>query len=828
MLLPKIVRVAVEQTAFHFDKLYEYTFPEPLGEPVRGCRVMVPFGGGNKRRQGIIVDVAETPEIARLKPVFSVLDDAPLLNDEMLDLALWIRDRTFCTCFDAAKSMIPVGMLLNVRQLYTAAPISDEQRDTLVGDELAAWRIAEKSYRPAVPQDSGVLRDVLYKKLGLTPGNDLAERLVYQGILVRSDGAFRRMGDATIRMVRLSPETAAELLDGVPSGKYTPKQTEVVRFLLEVGGASVKEMCYFCSVTSAVITTLEKKGVVECYETEVLRTPRAAMAMPEIRSVTLSPEQQAAFDELLGLYQSGSPAASLLYGVTGSGKTQVYMNLIDRVISDGRQALVMVPEIALTPQLLSLFTARYGRRVAMLHSGLAIGERNDEWKRISRGDAPIVIGTRSAIFAPFSSLGLIVMDEEQEHTYKSESTPRYHTRDVARWRCNRNNALLVFSSATPSVETFHAAMSGRYSLQKLPSRFGQAALPQVDIVDMCRQPDGGSDIISPALRDEIEYTLEHGHQAILLLNRRGFNTFVSCRSCGHVITCPQCSISLTYHRANDRVMCHYCGYSQPPFTKCPGCESDKVRYSGLGTQRAETELERMFPSARVLRMDADTTMSRTAYEKRFGEFAAGEYDIMIGTQMVAKGLDFPHVRLVGVLSADQSLYGDDYRCFETTFALLTQVVGRAGRRDTGGKAVIQTSTPDNYVIELAAVQDYEQFYETEIESRRMLKYPPYTDLCMFAFVGTDEQQVQRAAHDFLKKLHDAATGEYRDTPMIALDPSPATIGRIAGKYRYKLLVKTRFNARMREMTGELIKAFSRLPEHKNVTVFVDVNPVNLM
>ena len=420
------------------------------------------------------------------------------------------------------------------------------------------------------------------------------------------------------------------------------------------------------------------------------------------------------------------------------------------------------------------------------------------------------------------------MDEEQEHTYKSESAPRYHARDIARFRCARNNALLLLTSATPSIETYHAARNGRYGFQKLTNRYGEAQLPDVEIVDMRQQPDMTGSILSDRLRQEIEDTLGQGRQVILLLNRRGYNTFVSCRSCGHVITCPSCSISLTYHRANGRLMCHYCGHSQEPLGVCPECGSQKIRYSGLGTQRAEEELEQVFPSASILRMDTDATMSRLSYEKKFSQFAKGEYNLMVGTQMVAKGLDFPNVGLVGVISADQSLYGGDYRSFETTFSLLTQVVGRAGRRDVSGKAIIQTFTPENYVIELASKQDYENFYETEIAARRMMRYPPYTDLCMFGFSGLDEAGVRQAAFRFMSRLKDAVTNEYKELPVIVLDPTPAAVSRVAGKYRYKLIMKTRNNAVMRKMTAQLITEFSRMSENRAITIFVDVNPAGIM
>ena len=816
MLLPKVAKIAVEQASFHFDKLYDYTVPDNLGAVARGSRVMVPFGGGNRKRQGIVVAYDVAADVSKLKPVVSVLDPAPLLNDEMMDLALWLKERTMCTVFDAVRAMLPTGLYMRIRPLYGAVVPPPADPAGLTPEE-------RRVYEYLAGRGKDVDRDRLLRDMGLIGDSDLPDRLTKKGFVRRTDSASRLVGDATVRMVRLTVGEE-ELAEAMALKSCTEKQKSVLRLLKDVGCASVKELCYFCSVTPVVVTALEKKKLVETYESEVLRSPHSGEGdRPEVVSAPLNADQQRAYDSLLDKVRASQPAGALLYGVTGSGKTQVYMNLIDQVIAGGKQVLVMVPEISLTPQTMDLFLRKYGSRVAVLHSALAIGERADEWKRIQRGEASIVVGTRSAVFAPCSRLGLIVMDEEQEHTYKSESSPRYHARDVARYRCARHGALLLLTSATPSVESYHAAMCGRYSLHEIPSRYGEAQLPEVEVVDMREQPmETGA--ISPRLQEEMRHCLAENLQVILLLNRRGYNTFVSCRSCGNVITCPSCSISMTYHRANGQLMCHYCGHMQPPATRCPACGSDKIRYSGLGTQRVEQEIEQMFPGEPVLRMDTDTTMSRFAYEEKFKRFAAGQYSIMIGTQMVAKGLDFPRVGLVGVLSADQSLYGDDFRCFETTFSLLTQVIGRAGRRDRVGKAVVQTYTPENYVIGLAARQDYPAFYRLEIQARRTMRYPPFTDLFLFGFTGLQEQAVKEGARRFLQMLHTAATREYAGVPLIALDPTPAAVARAAGKYRYKLLVKAVNNARMREMAAALVTAFSRRPENKAVAVFVDINP----
>lgn len=820
MYLPRVVKVAVEQASFHFDKLYSYVVPDNLEPLYKGCRVMVPFGGGNRKCQAVVVETDATAEVAKLKPVYAVLDKTPLLDDEQIDLALWLKERTFCTVFDAVRTMLPTGFSMRLMPIYQVAVDMSALPDGTLSVEEKRLLTALAEY------PDGLERGKLLALLGLEADSALPRRLTDRGFLIRTDAAAQNGSDASVRMARLTvpPEDAEE---AIRLYACTAKQSAVVRLLAEVGDASVKETCYFAGVTPAVLTALVKKGLLEFYDREVLRRPyEADDALPPLRPALLSDEQQQVYEGLVREYEKPGPAAALLFGVTGSGKTQVYMNLIDRVLADGKQVLVLVPEISLTPQLLELFVHRYGARVAMLHSGLSIGERMDEWKRIRRGETPIVIGTRSAVFAPFERLGLIVMDEEQEHTYKSESNPRYHARDVAKYRCAHHNALLLLCSATPSIETFHAAQEGRYSLFRLASRFGDAALPQVEVADLRGEAMDGA--IGEQLREGIAQCLENGQQAILLLNRRGYHTHVSCRACGYVVTCPFCSVSMTYHRANDQLICHYCGHMQPRVLKCPTCGSDKIRYAGLGTQRVEDEVQTLFPDARVLRMDADTTMSRFAYEQRFGEFAAGKYDIMIGTQMVAKGLDFPRVGLVGVLSADQSLYGGDYRSFETTFSLLTQVIGRAGRRDVTGRAIVQTYTPECYVIDLASRQDYEEFYRVEIESRRMMKYPPYTSLCLFVFSGVQEAAVKAALAAFLKTLHTAATGRYAGIPMIVLDPAPAFVAKASGRYRYKLLMKVNNTKALRAMLAALITQFAGRPENKNITLSVDIDPVSMV
>lgn len=814
-----VAKIAVENSVYHFDKAFDYRVPDDLiPSAKKGCRVLVPFGSANGKRQGIILGVEEQPgpDTEKLKSIFSVVDRAPLLSEEAVGLVFWISEHTFCTLFEAAKLFFPAGIQLKIRVEYSLAKLLGEIDTETLNDEERQVVIYLSHAKEFVP------REKLLKDLGLTADSEVLENLLKSGVLVKNSGTVRQVTDATQKMVRITDSSAEP--------KLTPKQKSVLHVLRDAGSASLKEICYFAGVTPAVVNALVKKSLAQYYDVEVYRNPYGSAPAPEpAKEFELSEEQQTAFRRMYAQYRSGTGGVSLLFGVTGSGKTSVFMRLIDRVRDDGRGVIVMVPEISLTPQTISIFRARYGTGVAVFHSGLTLAERLDEWKRVRNGDASIVVGTRSAVFAPFRDIGLIIMDEEQEGTYKSESSPRYHARDVAKYRCAYHKALLVLSSATPSVESYYYALNGRYSLSVLKTRYGQAQLPQVDVIDMnCELEKGNRSIFSSQLAENLQKNLEEKKQSILLLNRRGFNTFVSCRACGHVLTCPNCSITLTYHSANKRLMCHYCGFSIPFTKECPSCHEEQVHYSGFGTQRAQQELSELFPQARILRLDADSTMTRFAYDKKLKQFSEGEYDIIIGTQMVAKGLDFENVTLVGVLSADQSLYSDDFRSYERAFDLLTQVVGRSGRGRFSGRAVIQTFTPENKIIKLAAEQNYPEFYKGEIALRRAMLYPPFSDLCIIGFVGTDEKKVRAASVDFMQKLRETAQKEYSDQPMRVLNPSPALIGRVSNKYRYKLLIKCRSSKKFREMISRLLIWFPSKKEHTGVTAFSDMNPDSIL
>lgn len=735
-----IAVVAVEKTFFNYDSDYDYYVPTDLVDIIQvGSMVKVPFGNGNRMREGIVVKLY-TAINSDLKEIISVNCDKPALTQELVSLALWLKERCFCTTYDCLRQMLPRGY--------------------------------------------GKIRDASDKMVNLIIGRE----------------------------------------DDLP--KLTPKQQSVVNLLFDIGTASVNEVCDFCSVGISVLKNLEKYGVISFYNKEKYRNPYNDVNPDfSVREIELTPQQYTAYNTFVSLMRNGG-GTGLLFGVTGSGKTQVYLKLIDDAIKLGKDVIVLVPEIGLTPQVLSIFHKRYGDMIAVFHSGLSLGERNDEYKRADRGEAKIVIGTRSAVFAPLHNLGLIIMDEEQEYTYKSERTPRYHAKDVANFRCKFNNALFLMTSATPSLESYSNAVKGKYTLCEMSERYGGASLPDVVTVDMKDEMKNGNHTpISAKLRELIQQTLDNKKQAILLINRRGYNTFIACNDCGHVINCPNCSISLTYHSYNNRLTCHYCGYTKQLDNTCPECQGGNVRYSGYGTQRIEDELEALFPNARILRMDADTTSAKFSHDKMFAAFANYEYDILIGTQMVAKGLDFQGVTLVGIVNADNSLYDENYNSAERSFDLITQMIGRSGRRDVQGTAVIQTLNPYNECLEFASSQDYKGFYANEIMLRKALIYPPYCDIISVSFIGENENTVAMCSKTFLDILKELNAQEGHK--IIVLGPSPAKIVKLNCQYRYRLSVKCKNSKNIRMMFNEILKRISKMKEYKEVSVTADLNPYDL-
>lgn len=811
-----ICRVAIEKAKFGFDKLFDYVANFD-GDPqnLLGRRVFVPFGNSKRLRQGIVFEVSQYSLLGQkpLRKIHSILDKEPLFSVEMLNLARFIKSQYYCTFFEAAKAMLPAGFYYKFIESYSVCPSFDKygNLDSIQKKVLDYLRKAGGS----------VSRRELLSALGLEDNTTITEGLLAIGAIEVNETPVRRVGDITEKMVTL--------YDGVYEGELTKKQREVYEFVSLAGCVSLKEIVYFTGYTKVVVDALVKKGLVRYYNQEVIRQSDKTSHGNMDQEICLTDEQNAAYLGLCKKYEAARPCVSLLYGVTGSGKTSVFMKLIDKVFGDGNGIIVMVPEIALTPQIITLFKDRYGGSVAVFHSALSLGERVNEWKRVKSGQAKIAVGTRSAVFAPVKNLGLIIMDEEQEYTYKSESTPRYHAREVAKFRCKENSCMLLLSSATPSLESYYRAQKGIYSLFTLSRRYGTAKLPEVLITDMnVEQEQGNKTFISSVLLQGLQKNLSEGKQSILLLNRRGYNTFVACRHCKEVVSCPNCSISLTYHSANSRLMCHYCGYSIDLTDECPNCHEHGLRFSGTGTQKAEGTLASVLPGARILRIDADATLRKNSHEVLLGAFKDGKYDILVGTQMVAKGLDFPNVTLVGVLSADQLLYGDDYRSFERSFSLLTQVVGRAGRGQIPGRAIIQTFTPESYVINLSASQDYAAFYKTEIAMRRGLLYPPFSDICMIGFVGSDELKTANAAKECTKLLCQSAAQRYPDLPLRVLGPTSASVKKVSNKYRYKTVLKYKNSKNFRAMISQLLADFGKISRFSSVTVYVDVDPETII
>lgn len=819
-----LAQVAVEKTVYHFDRLFTYSVPPDLGENARpGMRVLVPFGQGDRERVGVIF-APGGEEAPGLKAVSRVLDREPVLSEEMLELALWLKDRTFCTLFEAVRLMIPAGLQMRLRNSFVLAPdFKDFDREDWPD---SSWQILLTLRRAG--------RAVPFEKLsavhGITEDCPDFQLLLERGAVCKVNLAASRMKDAVAKMVRVNPDF---------TGKLTPRQRDVYATLTDVGEASEKELCYFTGASPAVVRALADKGAAEIFEYEVYRRPSFMGQDAPEPEPQLSESQRHALKGLVAAYEEARQGESqkqtaprncaLLYGVTGSGKTSVYLQLIRHVREQGRGAIVLVPEISLTAQAVRKFHQAFGDGVAVLHSGLSLGERMDEWKRIRRGEARVVVGTRSAVFAPVVDLGLVVVDEEQEPAYKSEAAPRYDAREVARYRCMKNHGLCLLASATPSVEACFMARQKKYAFFQLEGRFGPAQIPEVRLVDMNEETLPGAEAaIGPTLAQALQENYQAGRQSIVLLNRRGYHTFVSCPSCREVIKCPHCSISMTFHSANHRLMCHYCGYSVPMPEKCPTCGGENLHYRGLGTQRAEEQLQGLLPEARILRLDTDAVAARYSLERRLDEFARGEYHVMVGTQMVAKGLDFENVTLVGVLSADQSLYSDDFRSNERTFDLLTQVVGRAGRGRYPGRAIIQTYMPENPVLHLAKEQDYFGFLRREILYRKALLYPPFVDLLVIGFVGEQEQAVKAAANHFLSMFTGLAAAEYPALPLRVLRPSPAAVAKVGGKFRYKLIIKCRSTPPLRQLVSRTLTDFASVRDFRSVTAYPDPGPDRIL
>lgn len=806
-----IAEIAVSGTAYSFDMLFSYRIPQEMALK-RGCRVLVPFGRGNRRRVGVVMRFTEGDDYS-LKPIAAQIDAEPVLNEEMLRLAVLLHDRTFCTWYDGIKAMLPPAMSVRADENFRLVKGFNEY-DRLSGEAAELLSVLDSL------EDKAVVTELL-KNYITENGRLCIDELLAVGALTSENTFKQTVGDSTVRMIRLS----YDFLCDPNAFRLTPKQERAADFLREWGTASLKEAAYMCGFTESVFKRLIANGAAEEYEMEQLRSvDDGAEERINPDSTVLSEEQQAVHDEIFSGISEKKAGVFLLHGVTGSGKTSVFEKLIHNTVRLGRSAMLLIPEIGLTPQVLKRFRALFGERVAVIHSGLSLGQRLDEYKRIKRGDADIIIGTRSAVFAPVDNIGLIIIDEEGERSYKSDSSPRYHAHDIAKQRCAYHGATLLLASATPSVESYYLAERGSYKLLEMKNRYNSSALPEVSIVDMnVERVSGNPTEFSQRLIDEVNENLKNGEQSILLLNRRGFHTIISCVDCYQPIYCPNCSVPLTFHRKNGKLMCHYCGFAQEPATFCPVCGSERLKSMGFGTQRLEDELKMFFPSARILRMDADTTFSRYSYEKGFAEFKNGDYDIMVGTQMIGKGLDFPNVTLVGVLSIDKALYAGDFRSYERTFSLITQVVGRGGRGERKGRAILQTFMPDHYIMNLAAAQDFKGFYKEEIAIRRALIFPPLCDMCILCFSGVNEDEIKQGAAAIIRLMNVKLSQLQPKTPVRVLGPVRASYGRLNGKFRWRIIIKMKNTAEMRGFISSILNEGAKLREMKKVTFYADIN-----
>ncbi len=810
-----IAKIAVSAANFAIDKPYSYRIPEEM--PVApGQRVQLPFGRANKRTEGIVLAV-ESGDESKLKPIDSCLDAEPILTEKQLRLAAFLRERYFCTFYDAIRVMLPAGLWFRTKNTFSLTEDRSWKEKNLRKDRAAELlHLLENLGGQA---EESALRDLIPEEETL---HDVLSYLLRKKWITSQTDFQRKTGDKTEKIATLaaSPEEALAFAESRP--KSAAMQKQVLELLCSLGSVAVKELCYFTGASTATVNRLEKLGYVTLTERPVLRC-REIRPVQLDGPLVLNPSQQACFEGLFQQLTSPQPGIALLYGVTGSGKTSVYIKLIEACLSTGKSAMLLVPEIALTPQLLGLLAAYFGDKVAVLHSSLSSGERYDQWKRVRSGEANVVVGTRSAVFAPCTP-GLIILDEEQEHSYKSENSPRYSAKEVAIWRGAKENALVLLGSATPSIESMYRAKSGIYRLYTLKERYNGKPLPEVDIVDMREEMKLGNDLsLSVPLRHAMIEAHNADKQTILLLNRRGNSRALVCVDCRTTPECPRCSVRLTYHSANNRLMCHYCGHSQMAPERCPDC-GGPMKTIGTGTQKVQSELEYLFPDWNSIRMDTDTVNAVNTHEKILDRFREEKIPVLIGTQMVAKGLNLPEVTLVGVLDADLSLYTGGYRAGETTFNMLTQVVGRAGRGEAEGRAVIQTLVPEHQVIRLAARQDYDGFYDLEVNLRRVQNAPPFGDIAVVTVTGQEETAVLRGAAKLRDSLNTCLQNPaYREENCTVLGPAPCAVPKINYHFRYQLTLRCRMTKNLRLLLAHLLREFSKDKANRGINAFIDVN-----
>ncbi len=791
----KAAQIALNTQGVHaIDKFFTYLIPENM-ELVPGMRVTVPFGNANRLTEGFVVKVVTPESPSELKTIKALLDQEPLCDDKAIDLAFWIRNRYFCTYFEALRLMLPPGSGLKYKETVILKEGNREVLEKSTGRSAVQWAAVQ-----FLLENEGVSTVTeLNHQLG-TNARPAINALVKKELVsvTRKKILPTREKTQTIAFLCAEPELISVYLSEY--GTKAPVAARILELLMAEGELDVPQLLDSADAGRSSLNALVEKGFVSLETRAVDRN--APFVIEQELPNELTAEQKSVLEQI------GGEGEYLLCGVTGSGKTEVYLQLIQRVIEEGKQAIMLVPEISLTPQTIRRFCARFGDSVAVLHSGLSLGERFDSWEKIRRGEAKVVVGARSAVFAPVKNLGAIIIDEQNEDTYTSEQAPRYDAREVALFRIKQTGGVLLQASATPRVQDVYR-LRGR--VLYMGTRYNNHALPQVLVEDMREElKNGNTTIFSNRMATEIKNNLERGEQTILFVNRRGHSTFVSCRSCGYPFECPNCSISLKYHSHSGRLLCHYCGYMQPVAKKCPECGSPYVKLFGLGTQRAEEEIAKHFPSARVLRMDQDTTVKKSSHQKMLESFAKGEADILLGTQMVTKGLDFPNVTLVGVLAADMMLNGESYDAYEETFSRLTQVFGRAGRGDEKGRAIVQTYQPEHLCIQMAESQDYPAFYKSEIRMRKTLGYPPFLSLVTLMLTGLSDSAVKKEAYYLYRMLTD---GGLPPGVEMVLNPVPCGVARINRYYRWQIMMKCR-----EDVTSLLWKIYDRHSKNQQKTM----------
>ena len=799
----RIAEVVIANNSRELNKKFSYIVPDGM-DVLAGARVVVPFGRGNKTVEGIVTGFVDKSNFTKLKEITKVIDEKPLCTPKLLELAEYIQRTSICTYYQALRLVVASGSKVKTTRWITLLD-NDADVSKISGRSVSKKKLLE------ILKDAGGTVD--YGTVAwISNVNTAIKSLEKDGIISLDDAVAQNVGNKLIRMVKLT-DMAEYTEDWSTLHKKAPKQFKILEILRQTGDISASDIVMFSEGSYGALNALEKKGIIEFYDKKIYRNVFEASKYKKTEKKTLTEEQKIVLESLINNHKIGDTKPNVIRGVTGSGKTEVFLQIIEYYINMGKQAIVLVPEISLTPQMVDRFVGRFGEKVSVLHSALSAGEKFDEWNKILNGEVSVAIGARSAVFAPFENLGIIIIDEEHETTYKSDNSPRYDAKRVAMFRCKNEGAMLVMASATPSVATYYRARTGMYNLYEMRNRHNFMSMPKIEVIDMRQElKNGNTSVFSKKLLEEIDKNILCGQQTILFLNRRGFNSFVMCRDCGEAIKCRNCSISMTYHKNSNVLKCHYCGYEQSIPETCPSCESTHIRFIGTGTEKAEEEIARIFGKDSFIRMDADTTSGKNSHEAILNRFQNEKIPILLGTQMVTKGLDFPNVTLVGVLVADISLNIDDFRAAERTFGQITQVCGRAGRGDIEGRAVVQTYQPEHYALEYAKNHDYENFYENEISIRQMLKNPPFNDFILIMMQGENESSIIYELGRIAKRL------SWRG--LNVMGPVPAPYSKIKNKYRWRIIIRHHKAAELLELLHTIADYYAKSDNQ----LFIDINP----